>query len=158
MTEDKKLAKEATQRDAENLMRLTHDLGVPVEIASSVDGVPVDKQTAIHLTIGRRDMLSRSEAKHTAGVWKDIVRKFPGAPKTISLLGYDDDPREIWEIPKAARYVRWWAHYAGIHDATDIQAQMGIEKLGTMAMAFLAACGVPIEGVKVELPPKTQAH
>ena len=34
----------------------------------------------------------------------------------ICLLGYNDDPREVWEFHDARRYLRWWARYAGMND------------------------------------------
>ena len=68
----------------------------------------------------------------------------------FALLGYDEDPRPIWEIPEAARYVRWWAHYAGLDDfevanrliGEDLAtAQLGLGASGSN-IGLLAACGV----------------
>jgi hypothetical protein len=56
----------------------------------------------------------------------------------LHLLGYSDDPREIWEIAAAAAYVRQWAQLAGIVDfGATIAGSLRRESVG-----FLAACGV----------------
>jgi hypothetical protein len=42
--------------------------------------------------------------------------RYPDAPILLSLSGYDQDPRSIWDIPEAADYVRAYARAAGLYD------------------------------------------
>lgn len=42
--------------------------------------------------------------------------QYPAAPILLSLSGYDQDPRSIWDIPEAADYVRAYARAAGLCD------------------------------------------
>jgi hypothetical protein len=155
MTEDKKLAEKMVADDVKRQLEFLRDVPVPSEWLgfSDLNKGQMDSSTFIHLTIGCRGQLTRQNAKEAADAWKQLQQRCPEAPKYISLLGYDDDPREIWEIPKVTRYVRMWAHYAGITEAGEV-----LDQLGEIGVGFLAACGVPFEGVEVPLPPKTAKH
>jgi hypothetical protein len=53
-----------------------------------------------------------------------------------TALSQDEDSRELWELPEAARYVRWWARFAGIDDPTTASHFLDPE-----GMTVLAACG-----------------
>jgi hypothetical protein len=101
------------------------DLSNPLPDFDSDDGL-------IMIEIGARHELTVAVAKHMATQWRRLVDAYPRAEFTILLLGFDEDPREIWEIPSAAKYVRQWAKFAGIHSPKDIGSSLG----------FLAACGV----------------
>jgi hypothetical protein len=61
----------------------------------------------------------------------------------------NEDPREVWEFPEAARYVRWWAEYAGMDDCDEADRWLGASSAigqsglpSTAGMALLAGCGV----------------
>jgi hypothetical protein len=71
----------------------------------------------------------------------------------IMLLGFDEDPREIWDIPEAARYVRWWARFSGMNDLATAEryaldapevgvASLNIQSIAGSNVGLLAACGV----------------
>jgi hypothetical protein len=127
------------ERDARNVARAFAQLDCPVEVVSDIpppDGNDGDG-TLINFTIGTRDHLNKAEAKASAELWRKAVQRFPKAAFYICLLGYDEDPREIPEIPEAAKYVRKWAHYAGL---TDLDTAAG-SPIGMAGAAFLAACG-----------------
>jgi hypothetical protein len=98
----------------------------------------------IHQVIGERSRLSKKEARASAQLWRELVRQNPRALFTLSLFGYDDDPRDIWEFPEAVRYVGWWARYAGMDNFETAQRLLepppGREH--SPALGFLAACGV----------------
>jgi len=93
--------------------------------------------------IGSRDNLSKQEARRAAKAWREAVQLAPKAIFVLHLAGFDEDPREIWEIVEAARYVRWWARYAGMDDIeTDPEASAEGDRENSMSLGFLAACGV----------------
>lgn len=54
----------------------------------------------IPVTIGSRSNLSKAAAKRGAAMWRQASNRYPKASFMISLLGYNDDPREIWEFPR----------------------------------------------------------
>jgi hypothetical protein len=54
------------------------------------------------------------------------------------LLGFDEDPRPIWEIVDAARYVRWFARFAGL----DAQFTEPTNEIAAANLSLLVACGV----------------
>ena len=107
----------------------------------------------IPITIGSRGNLSKAEARLGAKMWRQATGRYPKACFMLSLLGYNDDPREVWEFRDARRYVRWWARFAGMNDFATADHWLGMSSaigrsmpvLGPMAtggMGFLAACGV----------------
>jgi hypothetical protein len=87
--------------------------------------------------IGRRDCLTKAAARHGGEEWCKIFRRYPKAKAIPHMAGFDEDPRQIWEIVEAARYVRWWARYAGIIRPEDPFAVIVPECVG-----FLTACAV----------------
>ena len=140
-----------TEHEARELGQrpLTYDDPLPPD-AGGPEGV------AIHLVIGTRDDLSPKSAEAAAQKWRDIRRQYPNLSVYVSLAGYDDDPREIWEIASAAEYVRQWARFAGIENLEETATG----PLGTTGAAFLGACGVFGEEVRrnITMPPATAKH
>jgi len=99
--------------------------------------------------IGARGNLSKAEAKLGAKMWREATERYPKACFMLALLGYNDDPREIWEFADARRYVRWWARFAGMDNIETAERFVGVsstigQALGVRAngLGFLAACGV----------------
>jgi hypothetical protein len=110
----------------------------------------------INLVIGTRDDLSVAHAKASARKWREATRQYPKAIIYLCFLGYDEDPRELPALSEVARYVRGFAHEAGINDFDE--AIRG--PLGEMGAAFLAACGVFGEELRrsIEMPPAPTAQ
>jgi hypothetical protein len=103
----------------------------------------------IPVTIGSRGDLSKDKARLAAAIWRQATSRYPKACFVLSMLGYNEDPREIWEFRDARRYVRWWARFAGMNDLAMADHWLGASSaIGrTMpwalgGMGFLAACGV----------------
>jgi hypothetical protein len=115
--------------------------------------VPGDgSDLVISFLIGSRGKLSRQEATRAAKLWRRHVKRYPNACYVLSIAGYDDDPRNLWEIEEAARYVRRWSRLAGLNSLDDADRY-----LQEHFVALLAACGAFGDDVKsqVQLPPKT---
>jgi hypothetical protein len=95
-----------------------------------------------------RGQLSKTEARKAAKMWQQAVGRYPKAIFYPHLVGYDQDPREIWEIVDAARFVRWFARAAGLDDVDTALHVFGPDspagKAATLggAIGFFAACGV----------------
>lgn len=176
MTEDKKIADEMVRRDMRRFARSVRDI-MPVEAVSFEDqsawpGGDGDG-ALMPVTVGVRGRLTRRDAKSCAAMWCEVRRRYPRGIPVIQMLGFDEDPREIGDIPEAARYVRWWARFAGMNsieaaeryvlDAAD--ADIKLESLNGASPAaynigILAACGVFGEEVRqqLNLPPAVKPN
>jgi hypothetical protein len=154
MTEDKDRARRMAEQDARSFGRVSREMfGTQITACSyeNMGGWPEGdgERALIPVVIGTRDKLTKDEARNCAAMWREATRRYPKAGFNICLLGYDQDPREVWEFPDAARYVRWWARFAGMDDPEVANRYLGTGSpvLGNMSeiaqagMGFLAACG-----------------
>lgn len=125
--------------------------------------------TLIPVHIGMRGHLSERCAREAAETWCEATRCYPKALFMIVVLGYAEDPREIWEVPEAARYVRWWAKFAGMDDYDAADHWVGPSSIigrsgrahATAGLGFLAGCGVFGDEIKRQTlagSPPTSAH
>ena len=113
----------------------------------------------IPFTIGARGHLTKYEARHAARTWQKAIKHYPNAMFYLNLLGYDEDPREVWEISDAARYVRWFARFSGLDDFDTADHWFGpasalsqfIPDRPGAGLVFLAGCGVFGEAVKEQV-------
>ena len=69
--------------------------------------------------IGERGRLTRHEAKCAAKTWNEHLQLQPKAHVILSVSGYDDDPRDLWEFDEVRKFVQQFARFAGIADAMD---------------------------------------
>lgn len=164
MSEDSKIAAELVARDFKETVKAMREAN-----PTTFEVMSFEKQSEwpagdgdglfMPITIGVRDNLTKREARHCAAMWREALRRYPKAHLQINLLGYNEDPREIWNIPEAARYVRWWARFAGmdnpetveryILDASEVRlAIFGDQTLAAYNIGILAACGVFGDEVK----------
>src|SRR5262245_36815795 len=120
MTEDKKAAEKMAIDDFRNVVGIARDLGMPQQVVSYEHGTPKDlppgdgEGTIIPFVIGMRGRLSKTEARKAASMWRNAIARYPKAIFYLNLIGYDQDPREMWEIVDAALYVRWFARAVGL--------------------------------------------
>jgi hypothetical protein len=131
--------------------------GTPVSLRTFDDlggydeTLPVDgDRTVLVLTIGLRGELRNMQAHEAAKAWQALLARYPKAIIMLSVAGYDDDRREIWEIPEARDYVCRWAKLAGL----DHSAAAMTSPLDRDAVGLLAKCGafsdVDPDAVKTE--------
>jgi hypothetical protein len=111
----------------------------------------------IPFTIGYRDNLSKAEAAHCAKGWREVTARYPKASFYFNILGYDDDPRELWEFAEIRRYVRRWARLAGLNDMKTADFWVGsyegrlpkpLPPSLNVGLGVLAACGVFGEAIR----------
>jgi hypothetical protein len=105
----------------------------------------------MQVVIGTRDALTKAEAAYCATMWREATARYPKATFNICVLGYDADPRELWEIPEVRRHVRHWARLAGLDDLNIADFWLGSCR-GRLAtppppdlaakLTVLALCGV----------------
>jgi hypothetical protein len=48
-------------------------------------------------------------------------------PIVVGIAGYDQDPRELWEIVEVRRFVRRWARFVGLTDPATAMREIGDE-------------------------------
>lgn len=71
---------------------------------------------SVFIEIGGRGHLSEDTLREMARAPGLVHETYPQAVIQLTLGGYDDDPRSIWDIPEAAQYVRWFAALSGLAD------------------------------------------
>lgn len=164
MSEDKKAAEQMAIDDMRAALRAVREQGIPQQFVSFEHGPPKDlppgdgERLMAPVILGMRGRLTKTEARKAAEMWKQAIARYPKAIFYLQLVGYDEDPREIWEIVDAARYVRWFARAAGLDDidtalrifgpgsptweaAQAIDGKLGRNALGG-TLGFLSGCGV----------------
>jgi len=75
---------------------------MPVDFVSYEGGLEpteVTEGTLINLTIGTRDELTKRDADAAGRAFQEIRRRHSETLIALSILGYDQDPRELWEFP-----------------------------------------------------------
>jgi hypothetical protein len=159
MTDDRNAARRAAAEELRENLRFMHALGVQAVVYHGEGGCDLSgcpdgdgEGMFIPITIGSRGNLSKAEAKRSAAMWRKAIGRYPKGCFMISLLGYNDDPREVWEFRDARRYVRWWARFADMDDPATADRWLGASSaigrsglpwpFATGGMGFLAACGV----------------
>ena len=70
----------------------------------------------IAVEIGGKDDMSEARINDAARAVKLAHRVYPGATIMLSMHGYDDDKRELWQIRSAIDYIRKFAKLSGLHD------------------------------------------
>jgi hypothetical protein len=99
----------------------------------------------IAYNIGWRGKLTNKNAQEYAEGWRTMRAKHPAATFCPIVAGYDEDPRELWEIPEVVKYVRQFAELAGIKKPSDLPR----DPLGHL-FTFFGAMGVWGEAAKVQ--------
>jgi hypothetical protein len=134
MTDDRNAARRAAAEELREGLRFMRAAGLPAELVlydqdgdCDLSGCPAGDGEGmfIPVTIGARGNLSKAEARRGAAMWRQATGRYPEACFMISLLGYNEDPREVWEFRDARRYVRWWARFAGLDDPAVADQWLG---------------------------------
>jgi hypothetical protein len=117
----------------------------------------------IPIAIGMRGKLDKADAADCAAMWREVTARYSKAYFVLQFLGYDQDPRELWEFPDVRRYVRIWARLTGLNDLETANKWIGTgegrltEPLApdcepvVLGVSFLAACGVFGEALRQEV-------
>lgn len=83
----------------------------------------------IFLEIGTIGHFSPDDAAKAALAFRLARAQSPQATVGFFVGGYDEDPREIYDIPEAVAYIRRWAKLAGLRLARSGDAAMGAGSL-----------------------------
>jgi hypothetical protein len=159
MKDDPNAAQQAAAEELRDNLRFMRALGVEAVFydgdgSCDLSGYPAGDGDGmfIPITIGSRGNLSKAAARSAATMWRQATSRYPKGCFMLCLLGYNNDPREIWEFHDARRYVGWWARFAGLDDPATADRWFGASSaigrsglpwpLATGGVGFLAACGV----------------
>jgi hypothetical protein len=159
MPEDEKIAAELVEQEAKKIVKFLDKLDMPVQIAfaDTSDWPDGDGEGMLApITIGTRGHLTKWEARKNAALWREARRRYPKATFMINLLGFDEDPRGIHEVPEAVRFVKWWARYAGMDDEQEVEQYLvdqvdAARRAAEANVGLLAACGVYGDEVKAHV-------
>jgi hypothetical protein len=133
------LAQAAADKDRANLLGFFEKMGVPntyceYDESGQVDLQSIDRKTLFNLEIGQRGNHSRIVAEAAAKAFRKVAPKAGPGMILLFIPGYDDDPRELWDIPDVAAYIRLWASLA-------ITSENDLYLLHPQMVPMLAACG-----------------
>ena len=155
---DPTTARQFVEEDIRNAARAAAKAGLSTDFVSyehGLESTEAPEGTLINLTIGTRDELTKRESAAAACAFKEIRRRHPQAPIALIILGYDQDPRELWEFPEVCRYVRRFARSACLGDWRIAMSVPWLHE--SWGIALLAACGAFGDDapIQVDLPPPT---
>jgi hypothetical protein len=95
-----------------------------------------DDYDYVFIEIGHRDNIDDLRAVVLPAVAFKLAAKNPKTRIAIMVGGYDDDPRELWQIPEVRKYLQVFAQKAGIRDwRNPAVMQMHEESIGMLALA-----------------------
>lgn len=106
---------------------------------------------AIFMEIGSKGNFSTLDRKKAATAFRLARVRYPNATVGFMIGGYDDDPREIYDIPEAREYIRLWAIDAGL---TDWREAVKVRWEPNYCIGILQLCGVFADDspIKVNTP------
>jgi hypothetical protein len=80
------------------------------------DEMPDPDPALVVVAFGGRGHLDAATLRQMQGAPAMAHARYPKATLLLSVDGYDDDPRSLWDIPEAAAFVRRFAKAAGLRD------------------------------------------
>jgi hypothetical protein len=70
--------------------------------------LPAGEAGAFVVELGTKGALSRDECRASANWLSRAAPQAPGALVTVTVGGYEDDPREVLDIPEARQAFKWF--------------------------------------------------
>ena len=98
-----------------------------------------DSHTVCCYIIGRPESLSKRDAVESARQLKRLIRQIsPHSPLGLAVTGYDDDPRELFEIEEVKQYLAWFATECDALGVDENRVLPGSRPLITLGRAIAA--------------------
>ena len=79
----------------------------------------MNEYDTIVIGIGGKGQFGDQTLRQMRDAPRQLLQHNPKAEICLWIDGYDDDPRELWNIPEAADYIRRYAKASGLHDWTS---------------------------------------
>ncbi|KRR21305.1 hypothetical protein CQ14_06560 [Bradyrhizobium lablabi] len=106
------------------------------------------ERTVVFFSIGSADDLSRKALATAVMSWQ-ALKVQPSTAITVHFGGYDEDPRELWQIPEAREFIRKFAVKTNAHKHPALEPT---------SRALLLACGAdPTKRVRVSMITENEA-
>jgi hypothetical protein len=149
MSDDPNEARRAAAEELRENLRFMRAAGIAAEVVFYDRGGDCDLSRCpdgdgegifIPITIGSRGNLGKAEARRAAAMWRQATGRYPKACFMVCLLGYNDDPREIWEFRDARTL---YEH----RDEPDIEVRLNRELRRRLREEF----GVLAEFIEIEV-------
>jgi hypothetical protein len=93
----------------------------------------------IFLEIGSKGHLTPAARRLSSETFRLARIRYPSARIGLMVGGYDDDPRELRDLPEVRKYIAAWARDAGLSDWRVAVQVPWDESMGSLAL--LQACG-----------------
>lgn len=127
----------------ESLLRdLLQDGVVEITTASHCDilnGAIIDPRAVLAVTLTGADALNRVTLRRACVAFRRIKEQRGDGVVILHIDGYDDDPRDLWEIPELCAWLAAWCCKVGIANLADLQAATGMASGNAWVLACLAA-------------------
>ncbi|MGY3615720.1 hypothetical protein [Bradyrhizobium sp. USDA 10063] len=99
-------------------------------------------RTMVAFSIGTAPYFNRKALATAVLSWRALKIK-PSTAIVLHLGGYDDDPRELWEIPQARDFIRRFAEKTKAHEHPALDPQ---------SRTLLLACGADPDRIVGVIP------
>jgi hypothetical protein len=94
---------------------------------------------SVVIMLGTRGHLTEQYAREAADSFRQMRARLPKAEIALTVGGYDDDPRELFQVPEVCRFVQFWAGVAGVSGWRIAET---IPWHSSDDLALLVRCGV----------------
>jgi hypothetical protein len=94
------------------------------------------------IIIGERGSLTRSTAQQRARLLAIVIQRQPDEIIDLAVAGYDDDPRELWEIAESRDYLIAFAEAL-------TQYGIALERLLPQSQTLIKVCQLAAAGIPV---------
>jgi hypothetical protein len=92
-------------------------------LESILDGDRPDlKRTVLGFTVGEKGLMNRKGIATAVLAWRALKIE-PTTAIVMHFGGYDDDPRELWDIPEVCTYVRKFCAKTNAHEHPQVEPQ-----------------------------------
>jgi hypothetical protein len=92
-------------------------------LESILDGDRPDlKRAVLGFMVGTKANMNRKDMATAVLAWRALKIE-PTTAITLVFGGYDDDPRELWEIPEVCTYVRKFCAKTNAHEHPQVEPQ-----------------------------------
>jgi hypothetical protein len=107
---------------------------------------------AVIYEAGSRGALSQPARR--AAEFAAAVRASPAAELSVTIGGYDSDPRELMDIPEVMAFLReFMQHLGGLFNSDEREALLDRLSIECRALLLLAAGAITREQITITAPP-----
>jgi len=110
-----------------------------------------DKFHIVWLELGHRNDLTRAACLRHVSYFKAAQKQYPDSTFGFSIGGYDEDKRELHEIPKVRRYMRRFTEKAGFVGAECLYMPDNVDSLDAAKLRLSDGSIIELAATSVNL-------